>query len=67
MKETDNTENQIIYFSPYISFQVPCPIALFYFNNAKNLMPIAIQLFQSQQQGQGNPVRIHNLRSLIST
>ncbi|XP_071127742.1 allene oxide synthase-lipoxygenase protein-like [Mytilus edulis] len=31
-----------------------CPLALFYFNNSKRLMPIAIQLFQ--QKGPNNPV-----------
>ncbi|CAC5359680.1 ALOX5 [Mytilus coruscus] len=31
-----------------------CPLALFYFNDSKHLMPIAIQLFQ--QKGPSNPV-----------
>lgn len=35
---------------------IPCPFALFYFNNAKHLMPVAIQLFQQQKKGQDNPV-----------
>ncbi|XP_071127123.1 allene oxide synthase-lipoxygenase protein-like isoform X1 [Mytilus edulis] len=33
---------------------ITCPFALFYFNNADNLMPIAIQLFQ--EKGTTNPV-----------
>ncbi|CAG2249787.1 ALOX5 [Mytilus edulis] len=33
---------------------ITCPFALFYFNNANHLMPIAIQLFQ--QKGPDNPV-----------
>ncbi|XP_052075776.1 allene oxide synthase-lipoxygenase protein-like [Mytilus californianus] len=33
---------------------ITCPFALFYFNNANHLMPIAIQLFQ--QIGTDNPV-----------
>ncbi|CAC5379791.1 ALOX5 [Mytilus coruscus] len=33
---------------------ITCPFALFYFNNANHLMPIAIQLFQ--QKGPENPV-----------
>lgn len=29
-----------------------CPIALFYFNNAKDLIPVAIQLFQPDEPTQ---------------
>ena len=37
-----------------ISFQVPSPIALFYLNDADDLLPIAIQLYQDKPDK--NPV-----------
>ncbi|XP_076117178.1 allene oxide synthase-lipoxygenase protein-like isoform X2 [Mytilus galloprovincialis] len=36
------------------NLMMTCPLALFYFNDAKRLMPIAIQLFQTK--GLSNPV-----------
>ncbi|XP_052089750.1 allene oxide synthase-lipoxygenase protein-like [Mytilus californianus] len=36
------------------NLKMTCPLALFYFNDAKRLMPIAIQLFQ--KKGPSNPV-----------